>query len=235
MKKTQLAASILLALSVSVVFAAATSYTVFWQGSLREVHGGDVSGKVPLLQFAGKQNLYAVGPAADLDGEVTAIGGKIYIARVRHGDVRTDGDLSTMASFLVWAEVPAWKPAVQLGTRTNSHAQLEKQIEALAIKAGIDTSKPFPFKMEGVFDSVDYHILVPKKHQQVQAGHGDGAKKVSARSADAEIIGFFSRNHEGVFTHKGSFAHLHVVERNGNSGHVDEISASQNIRVFFPQ
>ena len=56
MKKFQLTASIL-ALSASAVFAAATSYTVLSQGSLRSVHGGDVSGKVPLQQFAGKQNL----------------------------------------------------------------------------------------------------------------------------------------------------------------------------------
>ena len=190
---------------------------------------------MPLQQFKDKKNLYAVGPVADLDGEITAIAGKIYVARVKHGEVKTDSDLSTSASFLVWSEVGAWQAPVRLGAKVENHAQLEKQIEALATKAGIDTSRPFPFKLEGVFEWVDYHILVPITHQQTQAGHSDGAKKISAKMADAEIVGFFSTNHEGVFTHKGSVAHLHVVERNGNSGHVDEIGASANVRVALPR
>ena len=234
MTKFQRAVSILL-VSASGLIAAATPPTVLWQGSLRAVHGGDVAGRVALQQFAGKKNLYAVGPVAKLDGEITIVGGKFYVARVRHGAVETDGDLATQASFLVWSEVAAWKPPMRLGVKIDNQAQLEKQIETLALKAGIDTSKPFPFKLEGVFDAVDYHILVPKTSRQAQASHGDGAKKIDAKNTDAEIIGFFSKNHEGVFTHKDSFAHLHVVERKGYSGHVDAISANADVRVLFPQ
>jgi acetolactate decarboxylase len=190
---------------------------------------------VLLQQFKDKKNLYAVGPVAELDGEITAIAGKIYIARVKDGKVITDSDLSTSASFLVWSEVGAWQPPVPLGARIEDPAQLERQIEALARKAGIDTSNPFPFKVEGVFEWIEYHVLVPITHQQTQAGHSDAEKKLSSKMADAEIVGFFSKNHEGVFTHKGSLAHLHVVERNGNSGHVDEIRASANVRLSFPQ
>ena len=234
MTKFQLIASILL-LSASGVFAAATPPTVLWQGSLRAVHGGDVTGRVALQQFAGKKNLYAVGPVAGLDGEITVIAGKFYVARVRHGAVETDGDLATKASFLVWSQVAAWKPPLRLGVKADNHAQLEKQIEALAIQSGIDISKPFPFKLEGVVDAVDYHILVPKTSQQAHASHGDGAEKISAKNTDAEIIGFFSKNHQGVFTHKDSFAHLHVVERKGYSGHVDAISVGPDVRVLFPR
>lgn len=234
MKKLQLIASIF-AFCVSAVFAADTTYTVLWQGSLQAMHSGDVSGKVPLQQFAGTKNFYAVGPVADLDGEITANAGKFYISRVKHGKVITGGYLSTSASFLVWSEVAGWKPPIPLGAKIFNHAQLEAQIEALATKAGIDTSKPFPFKLEGVLDAVNYHILVPNTQPQTQAGHSDGAKNISATNSEAEIIGFFSRNHQGVFTHKGSFAHLHIVASSGDSGHVDEISANANVRVFFPQ
>ena len=225
-----------LAMLASAAFAVgATAYSVSWQGSLRAVHGGDVSGKVSLTQFAGKKNLYAVGPVAGLDGEITAAAGKFYIARVTHGDVKTNSDLSTSASFLVWSEVSAWQPAVSLGVKLETHAQLEKQIEALAIEAKMDMTKPFPFKLEGMLDSVDYHVLVPKTRQPGQTGHGDGAKKITARNTEALVIGFFSRNHEGVFTHRGSAAHLHVIEGSGSSGHVDEISANAGLRVSFPR
>ena len=235
MKKFQFAALFILVLSAPTVFADTTAPTVLWQGSLQAVHGGDASGKVALQQFAHKQNLNAVGPVANLDGEITVIAGQFYIARVRHGMVKTDADLATKASFLVWSEVAAWQPPLPLAAKIDNQAQLEKQIEALALKAGIDVSKPFPFKLEGVLDSVDYHILVPKTSQSAQARHGDGAQKINAKNTDVEIIGFFSKNHQGVFTHKGSFAHLHVVERNGASGHVDQISAGADVRVSFPQ
>lgn len=229
--------SLVLALLASATFAAATTaYTVLWQGAMT-VHGSNVSGKVPLQQFAGQKNIYAVGPLADFGGEITAVAGKFYIARVKHGEVKTDSDLSASAGFLVWSNIDEWQSAVALGEKSETHAQLEERIGILATRAGMDMSKPFPFKLEGVLDSVSYHILVPKTQKQEQSSHGDsdGDKKISARNSDAVIIGFFSRNHGGVFTHKGSVAHLHVVGSNGSSGHVDEIAANAGVRVLFPR
>jgi acetolactate decarboxylase len=223
-KKTQLTAS-----------AAPRSYSVSWQGALRAVHGGDVSGKVPLQQFFERKNIYAVGPVAELDGEITAIDGKFHIARVKHGEIKTDEDLSTTASFLVWSEVSAWKQPVDLGKKVGNHAELEKQIEFLAVKEGVDTTNPFPFIIEGIIESVDYHILVPKKSHQAESSHIDSAKKISSKGVAAKIIGFFSKNHEGIFTHRGSAAHLHIIESNGYSGHVDEIVLNPEARVSFPQ
>lgn len=215
--------------------AADATYGVQWQGALRAVHGGDTSGKAPLQPFAGKPNLYAVGPAAGLDGEVTVLAGIFHITRVRGGEIKTDSDLSASASFLVWAEVAAWQPPMPLGVKTDNHAQLEKHIEALALKAGIDTRKPFPFRLEGTFNSVDYHVLTPPANPAAGAAHNDSAKKIALKNAEVEVIGFYSKNHQGVFTHKGSHAHLHVVERNGHGGHVDEISAGAAVRISFPQ
>jgi acetolactate decarboxylase len=215
--------------------AVAGSYSVSWHGALRAVHGGDVSGKVPLQQFSERKNIYAVGPVAELDGEITAIDGKFHITRVKHGEIKTGSDLSTTASFLVWSEVAAWKQPVLLGEKVGSHVQLEKQIEFLAAKEGVDTTKPFPFIIEGMVESVDYHILVPKKPHQAGSSHSDIAKKISSRNVAARVIGFFSKNHEGIFTHKGSAAHLHILESNGCSGHVDEIVLNAEARVSFPQ
>jgi acetolactate decarboxylase len=224
MKKNQLPAS-----------AGTGTYSVCWQGTLRAVHGGDVSGKVPLQQFSERKNIYAVGPVAGLDGEITAIDGKFHITWVKHGEIKTDSDLSTTASFLVWSEVSAWQQPVVLGEKVGNHAELEKQIEFLAEKEGVDTTKPFPFIIEGIVESVDYHILVPKKPHQADSGHSDSAKKISSRNVTAKVIGFFSKNHEGVFTHRGSAAHLHILESNGYSGHVDEIVLNAEARVSFPQ
>ena len=117
MKKLRFTLLALALLASTALAAATTTYTVLWQGALQAAHGGDVAGKVPLQQFADRKNLYAIGPVADLGGEITAVAGKFYIARVKHGNVETDSDLSANAGFLVWSEVDAWQPAVPLGKR----------------------------------------------------------------------------------------------------------------------
>lgn len=229
---------IVFVLVAAVVVAAAdspTTYTVHWQGTLHAVHSGDVSGKVPLRQFSGKKNLYAVGPVAGLDGEVTAVNGQFYIARVRDGRLETSSDLSISASFLVWSEVREWQSPVLLGEKVDNLTQLEKLIEGLAGKAGIDTKKPFPFLIDGVFDAVDYHILVPRETHHASIHHNDGGKNISIEDRNAKIIGFFSKHHEGVFTHRGSATHLHILEENGSSGHVDNLVLSAEVRISFPK
>jgi hypothetical protein len=45
---------------------------------------------------------------------------------------------------------------VVLGEKVGNHGQLEKQIEFLAAREGVDTTKPFPFIIEGTVESVDY-------------------------------------------------------------------------------
>ena len=219
----------------SPVLGFAADYHVSWKGTQRDFHHGDVSGKVALQEFSGKSHLYAIGPVAELDGEITVIDSNVHIARVRHGEIKTDNDLTTMAGFLVWSEVPAWRSPIMLGESADNHAHLERLIETLASKEGIDTSKPFPFIIDGTITSVDYHILAAGSSDSAISDPRHGAKKVSSRNVPAKIIGFFSKNHGGIFTHKGSMAHLHVLEDNGHSGHVEDITLSSRVMVLFPQ
>ncbi len=211
------------------------NYSVSWQGTQREFHHGDVSGKVPLQQFSGTSNLYAVGPVAGLDGEITVIDSNFYISRIRHGEIKTDSDLTTVAGFLVWSEAPEWKPPITLGESADTHPQLENLIETLAVKEGIDTSKPFPFIVEGMVQSVAYHILAPRTSDSAGSDPRHSSKKVSLTNAPVKILGFFSKEHGGVFTHMGSRAHLHVLENNGHTGHVEKISVGPEVLVLFPQ
>jgi len=111
-------------------------------------------------------------------------------------------------------------------------------IEAKAREAGLDVEQPFPFLLKGNFDSVKYHVVRPP---QGGAGHGgaagpsDSALNAEATGTSATVVGFFSRNHEGVFTHRGSHAHLHVVLANGESGHVDELRVGPDVQLLLPR
>ena len=219
----------------SSVLAISENFNVSWIGTLKTVHHGDVSGKVLLKQFSGKKNLYAVGPVAELDGEITVIDSNFYISRVRHGEIKTGSDLTTSASFLVWSEVPSWRPPIMLGGSADNQNDLEKLIDTMALKQGIDTTKPFPFMIDGKVKSVDYHILVPKKSTLTASDHRSNAKTITLKDVPVKIIGFFSKQHGGVFTHMGSWTHLHVLDNNGHAGHVDAIALDSKAMVLFPQ
>jgi len=219
---------------VGLTYAASSSYSVSWQGSLRAVHGGDYSPVVDLQEFEGKPSWNAVGPVAGLDGEVTVIDGVVSVARVRGDEIVTSADLSAQASFLVWSEVEAWAPPVELGVTVADPAELEQVLEDLAFDHGIDIAEPFPFKLEGVFDAVEYHVLAPVPPGATATHHLEFAKIVRETDAAGTMIGFFSKQHHGVFVHRGSSAHIHVIEENGRSGHVDAIAAGPAVRVYLP-
>ncbi|RLB65449.1 MAG: hypothetical protein DRH08_07985 [Deltaproteobacteria bacterium] len=226
---------LIITLLVSAALAVPENYNVSWEGTLKAVHHGDVSGRVPLKQFSGKKHLFAVGPVAEMDGEITVIDSNFYITRVRHEEIKTDNDLTASASFLVWAEVPSWKSPIMLGERADNQDHLEKIIETLASENGVDTSKPFPFMIDGKVKAVDYHILAPKKTSSATSDHRSNAKTITVKDVSVKFIGFFSKNHGGIFTHMGSMAHLHILDNNGHSGHVDALALDSKAMVLFPQ
>lgn len=224
------------ALTLCIATAAwAADYTVEWAGALRKVHHGDASAQLSLEQFADRPHFYAVGPLAEMEGEITAVDGKIHIARVRDGEIVTEHTAAVAASFLVWGEVREWRPALPLGVAVENHAQLEQRLEALAAEAGLDLDRPFPVRLEGVMEQVDYHVVVPRTSSHAPSDHLARAKKISLKNEPATVIGFFSKEHQGIFTHRGSFAHLHIIAANGWSGHIDEIQAGPEVMVSLPR
>ena len=234
MKTAQLTLLVLIFL-VPTALAASENYKVSWEGTLKAVHHGDVSGKVSLQEFSDKKHLYAVGPVAELSGEITVIDSNFHITRVRHGEVKTDNDLTTSASFLVWSEVSSWRSPIMLGESVDNLDHLEELIDSLASEKGIDTTKPFPFMIDGTAKSVDYHILAPKASGSAASDHRSNAKTISLKDVPVRIIGFFSKNHGGIFTHMGSMTHLHVLDNNGHSEHVDEIALDSKAMALFPE
>jgi acetolactate decarboxylase len=235
--KPGIVATLLIAAFSTAALGAAV-FQVAWKGALRDTHGGDTHANVRLADLPRSADLYAVGPVAGLAGEITIVDGKLLLAEVEHGKIKTRSDYSKGASFLVWATVPQWRAAVPVGASIGSQADLEKVIEAKAREAGLGVGQPFPFLLKGSFDNVKYHVVRPP---QGGAGHGgavgpaDSALNAEATGKSATVVGFFSRNHEGVFTHRGSHAHLHVVLENGDSGHVDELRVGPDVQLLLPR
>ena len=154
---------------------------------------------------------------------------------MRHQQIHTDRQPAGSAVFLVWAEVSQWRPAVTLGRPIADSGELEQLIETMAAAAGLDTSQPFPFLLEGHMAAVDYHIVVPPSASAAAGRHSDQAAQFSLRASPATLIGFFSKKHPGIFIHRGSASHMHIVAENGHSGHVDAVRLDESVRLILPQ
>jgi acetolactate decarboxylase len=230
-----------------VAAVAASDVVVQHKGSLRAVHGGDTQGMQLLAPLLARPGLVALGPMAQLDGEITAVDGKLWVSKVKGSkQLETSTDAQSAAAFLVWAHVTQWREPVALSRAAKDHGALEAVIEQAAREAGLDTSQAFPFKLVGVADQIDYHVLapLPAKGHGGHSGHGAPAASTDHKSQavnlklvgkEATLVGFYSNKHEGVFTHRGSRVHLHVVDADGHTGHVDEISAPAGMRIAFAQ
>ena len=90
-----------------------------WDGEVR-VHGalrammheGKTGATVTLDMILPNRDLYALGALADLSGEVTVVGGKVYLSYPKGAEetrTETTSETSAGATLLVAAEVPAWQ------------------------------------------------------------------------------------------------------------------------------
>lgn len=183
-----------------------------------------------------KQNLYAVCPLERIEGEVTIIDGKMFSSKVVENNViEIKNDWNIQSPFAVYAYVTDWE---ELETEANfsNDDELQAFIEELAIKRGRDISKPFVFRIIGIFDTVDYHII-SKPKDEIEHNHElhDKAKKhFSLQNVTGELLGFFSKNHEGVFTHRGHYIHTHFIdEAQKNMGHLEKAKTNKKVKVLI--
>ena len=101
----------------------------------------------------------AVGALADLSGEVTVVGGKVYVSRAAGGEAQTEvsEDTDAGAALLVSARVPAWRQVSS--TQPIGFDMLEGRIEELAKEAGLDVGGRIPFVVEGRVRELEWHVL----------------------------------------------------------------------------
>jgi acetolactate decarboxylase len=237
------------------VFVSATVLAAFKEG-LVEFSGAQkaifATGKadrvLTLNSLADRKGLFAVGPVEGLDGEITIFDSKPYITKVRGADFVVDHTLNHGAIFLVWTEAAAWRD-VPVPDAITSYTDLQRFVKAQATSAGIDVTKPFPFLLTGTPLTVKWHINVDKSDgkpiTQELFAKSKAGYVLTGESAD--IIGFFSENHHGIFisqlapaikpdTGLKNALHLHFVSRASKaSGHIDDLTLGPNTVLRLPK
>jgi acetolactate decarboxylase len=192
-------------------------------GVLHEVmHGQSTAGSIALADVTGP-GVIAVGALEGLRGEVTILDGRVTTSFVETSRIATsEGSRDLRAALLVSAKVPSWR---ELDLREAIVASdLDAAIERRLRAAGVDVSRAIPIVLEGMFPSLDWHVVDGPNHSGILRQSTPGS---------AVVVGFFSKSHQGVFTHMGQSTHLHVLVR-GDTGHVDKVSIAPGATLRIP-
>ena len=208
---------------------------VHWAGAQRDVLGGDLRGHVELEPLSSVPHLYGLGPLEGLRGEVSIFGGVPSIARIERGTVVTAASWNTRACFLVWAQVPAWSERTTDGIAASLDG-VEREVVALAREAGLDPDRPLPFRVRGIAVEATFHVLDKRDGLPHNPERHDQAKvRRTLERASVELVGFYSRQHRGIFTPGESNVHVHLRTEDGRiSGHLEAVRLAPGARLAVP-
>jgi acetolactate decarboxylase len=216
------------------------SQEVHTSGKAKNVMMGiDLSSTVALDTLLVKQHLYALGPVDDLQGEITVFDGEVYAAEVtnkRKRNVKFREAEGLKAPFLVYAYVPEWK-TYSVEVDLQNLKDLENIVDSLGRVHGYTKTDAFPFLIEATFLEVEYHIIKRNKREKQHSHEAHNAAKIHFSNCliPANLVGFYSRNHEGVFTHKGQFIHVHFLPKDRRiTGHLDKLNHTGRVLVSLP-
>jgi acetolactate decarboxylase len=200
-------------LDESSVIPVGAMKNVMWKGELDGIISFDTMNL---------QNVYGVGPLAGLRGEILILDGDVYVSEVEEentASVQIKTEVS--APFFVYARVKNWKSAA-LPDSIRTIGDLERYLD----KKTKDIPRPFIFRLTGNIKNAHYHIqdLPPGTSVSSPKEAHQGQRHFQFGPGEADILGFFSTEHQGVFTHHDSFLHLHILSADGeHMGHVDKM------------
>jgi len=210
------------------------SSTVQVVGAMKNVMWkGELAGTINLDTIKDKKGLYGIGPVEYLTGELLIIDGKSYVSTVTTDttmDVKETYQVK--APFLVYANQTDWNIE-----DLPSNIKTIKELEAFIDKKTLDFKRPFVFKLKGQVNNAEIHIQnLPKgtKVSSPEEAH-QGQTNYFLKNSEVEIVGFFSTEHKGIFTHHDSNVHMHLITTDRKKmGHLDELEIGK-IKLYLPK
>nr|WP_297786729.1 acetolactate decarboxylase [uncultured Allomuricauda sp.] len=203
-------------------------------GAMKNVMwSGDLEGKIELDSIKNKNGLYGLGPKSFLTGELLINNGVSYLSKVTSDSTMSvERDFQVSAPFFVYSNVTEWKE-VELPIEIKGIKDLENYIDSIVQ----ERETPFAFKLVGDVSRAIIHIQNLPEGTKVSspAEAHQGQTNYSLSDKEVEVIGFFSRKHQGVFTHHDSYLHMHLITKDENKmGHLDEIEIKK-MKLYLPK
>ncbi len=204
-------------------------------GAMKNVmRKGQLYGNIKLDTILPREHLYGLGPVEYLTGEILILDGQSYRSTVVNGQqmkVSTSFDLK--APFFAYAHIPAWVEQT-LPDSVQNLQQLEKFLNQITK----NIPRPFMFKLTGIVDDAMIHVVNLPAGSQVSSPEEAhrGRKSYQLKNESAELLGFFSTEHQTIFTHHDTYLHIHLITSDRNQmGHLDSVRFRQGVmKLFLP-
>lgn len=199
---------------------------VMWKGQLY--------GNISLDTIANKTNLFGLGPVENLAGEILIIDGKSYKSTVTsETTMKVEETYDIKAPFFSYANITKWTEQ----TLPDS-IQTIQQLETYLDNVTKNSPRPFMFKLAGTVDQATIHIVNLPKGSKVSSpdeAH-KGQVNYQLKNEQADIVGFFSREHKAIFTHHDTFLHMHLMTTDKlKMGHLDEVLFKKGtMKLYLP-
>ncbi len=231
---------------------AATPRPVYWVCAIGHrrimLESGDLSARVSLADLPAHPGLIGVGPLEGLKGEITIDQGTVYISTMRDGEQVVSERMDGGAIFLAFGAADSWQ-AVEVPEALEGGEAIEAFIKAAAQQHGLHPAQPFPFRITGAAEDLDYHVMFmasdgPHGGHGMHHGpsHGHHAHKQAkipfkVSRARVTIVGIWADEASGdQYTHHGQRTHMHVlVDDPQGAGHVDKLALAPGATLFLPR
>ncbi len=200
---------------------------VMWKGKLE--------GNIYLDTISNKSDIVGLGPLEYLGGEIIVIDGKSYKSIViSDSSMEVVETFNIKAPFFAHANISNWSEEL-----LDVDIQTIQQLESFLDNKLSGSSQPFMFKLAGFVKEATIHVVnlpVGAKVSSPNDAH-KGQVKYQIEYQEAEIVGFFSKEHKGIFTHHDTYLHLHLMTKDKQMmGHLDELSIEKGkMRLFLCQ
>jgi len=215
-------------------------------GSMHETIGQQQhEGRVSLREVAQRPRFYGVGALEGLQGEVTFLGGVPTATGVDSdsGLLPIDAAAEDLAAtLLVGAYVPHWTEYTV--EESVGPEGFDKYIAKMAEQAGIDTTKPFVFAIDGIFMDIRLHVIngaCPLHARLNKAEIPDEKTPYELEQAEifGAIVGVYASDAVGKLTHPDTATHNHLLFFDADSGapvtgHLEKVGISAASVLYLP-
>lgn len=200
---------------------------------------GHTEARIALSDIAAKPHAFAVGAVEGLRGEILIDDGHCWVAQViaeHSAPVHKDAQ-SHRATLLTVAYVPAWSESVV--TKAVASDEFEAFIRDAAKRIGIDTTRPFPFVIEGEFRHLSAHVIngFCPMNQNVDGGSDENRPiRLDDAAGSGKLIGIYAEDSAGELTHHGSSMHVHVLTESPPKtvAHVEGVGIAPGAKLRLP-
>jgi acetolactate decarboxylase len=196
---------------------------------------GQLKATIHLDTVQNKQHLYGIGPVENLQGEIMVYDGVAYKAIANAGEsMKVEKGFNLKAPFFVYANIDHWTEC-RLPDSVKSLSQLDQYLTIISA----DKVRPFAFKLEGKIGEAEIHLVNLPANTNVNSPEDahQGKRNFKLQNENAKMIGFFSTQHKGIFTHHDSNIHVHLITVDEKAmGHLDAISLnSKSVKLYLSE